>query len=154
MSPHQPNDWLDQVRSVLGEVLRSDATEFELAQPALRLRVRRRPLNEQTSTPSTLAAPEAAESGLFPVVAPLTGLFYAAPSPSARRYVELGEWTEAGSIVGLIEAMKVFNEVTADRSGIVVRLEVTDGTLVHAGEPLIFLDPAGAPPLGPERGRD
>ena len=146
--------WLGHVRAVLSEVLRSDATEFEFAQGPLRLRVRRRlqPPDDPTERATEDSAP--AEDKLVAVAAPLTGVFYACPSPGARNYVEIGEWAEAGTVVGLIEAMKVFNEVTAEQSGTVVRLAVEDGTLVHTGEALLYLDPADTPPLSLENVRE
>ncbi len=155
MQPERSNGWLGHVRAVLGEVLRSDAREFELAQGSLRLRVKRR-IEAIPSAPALPAAP--AESAHNPawltITAPLTGVFYLAPSPGARTYVELGEWVEAGTVVGLIEAMKVFNEVTVEQSGTVARILVEDGTLVHDGEALMLLDPSGTPPEAPERIRD
>src|SRR4051794_19000867 len=137
--------WLAEARAVLREVLRSDVAEFELSGPELRLRVKRR-AEPGTDVPVEPAGQRAEidERHLISVAAPLTGIFYGAPSPGARPYVGVGEWAESGAVVGLIEAMKVFNEVTAERPGRVARILATDGSLVHGGEPLLLLDPDAA----------
>ena len=75
------------------------------------------------------------------VVAPLTGLFYASPSPGAEPYVKPGAQVLVGQVIGLIEAMKLFNEIKSDRAGRVVRVFPEDGALVKAKEPLIEVQP-------------
>ena len=75
------------------------------------------------------------------VAAPFTGVFYRSPAPSAKAYVEQGDWVEADAVIGLVETMKVFNEVTADVSGRVVKFEAEGGQLVHAGEVLVLIEP-------------
>ena len=140
--------WLAEVRLVLGEVLRSDAAEFELEAPGLRLRVRRA---LPAGAPATVAGTDRSEpETLAAVLAPLAGIFYGSPSPGTRPYVAVGDWVKAGSVVGLIEAMKVFNEVTSEQSGRVARVLVQDGSLVQERDALLLIDPADAPP--PSRG--
>ena len=90
------------------------------------------------SAPAKPGRPETAH----PLHAPLTGTFYRAESPEAPPYVELGAHVDEGQKVGLIEAMKVFSDVTADRSGTVVEIVVQNGRLVHHGEVLLYIDPA------------
>jgi len=75
------------------------------------------------------------------VVAPLTGLFYSSPSPGAEPYVKVGGQIVAGQVIGLIEAMKLFNEIKSDRAGRVVRVCPEDGALVKAKDPLIEVEP-------------
>jgi acetyl-CoA carboxylase biotin carboxyl carrier protein len=81
------------------------------------------------------------DDGLFPLLSPMTGLFFRSPSPEARSYVEPGDVVEEGQTVGLIEAMKVFSEIPADTAGRVTRILVENGTLVTQGEPLMLLEP-------------
>jgi acetyl-CoA carboxylase biotin carboxyl carrier protein len=88
----------------------------------------------------TAAAP-APTQALNAVVAPLTGLFYASPSPGAEPYVKPGAQVLAGQVIGLIEAMKLFNEIKSDRAGRVVRVVPDDGALVKAKDPLIEVEP-------------
>jgi len=75
------------------------------------------------------------------VAAPLTGVWYGAPSPGARPYLEVGSEVAIGQVVGLIEAMKLFNEIKSDVSGTVSRLLVESGTLVKRQQPLLEVDP-------------
>ncbi len=86
-------------------------------------------------------APAAAEAPpLNAVLAPLTGLYYGSPSPGAEAYVSVGATVTVGQVIGLIEAMKLFNEIKSDRGGRVTRLCVEDGALVKAKQPLIEVE--------------
>jgi acetyl-CoA carboxylase biotin carboxyl carrier protein len=76
------------------------------------------------------------------VVAPLTGVFYRSPSPGAEPYVREGGQVNAGQVIGLIEAMKLFNEIKSDVTGVVRRIAPDDGDLVKAKQTLIEVDPA------------
>ena len=76
------------------------------------------------------------------VKAPLTGIFYGAPSPGATPYVAVGDHVSVGQIIGLIEAMKLFNEIKSDLAGRVVRICADNGALVKARQPLIEVEPA------------
>ena len=90
------------------------------------------------ATAPTTPAPAAQMNA---IVAPLTGLFYGSPSPGAEPYVKPGAQVLAGQVIGLIEAMKLFNEIKSDRAGRVVRVFPEDGALVKAKEPLIEVEP-------------
>jgi acetyl-CoA carboxylase biotin carboxyl carrier protein len=79
--------------------------------------------------------------GMRFVGAPLTGVWYAAPSPGARPYVAEGDEIHDGQVVGLIEAMKLFNEIKSDVPGTVNRILVEGGTLVKRKQPLLEIDP-------------
>jgi biotin carboxyl carrier protein len=76
------------------------------------------------------------------VIAPLTGVFYGAPSPGAAPYVAVGSEVVVGQVIGLIEAMKLFNEIKSDATGRVIRIHAADGALVRAKEPLIEIEPS------------
>ena len=90
-----------------------------------------------------VAAPASAAATSGPVVnAPLTGIFYAAPSPGAAPLVSVGSIVAVGQPIGLIEAMKLFNEIKSDKAGRVVRIIAQDGLLVKAKTPIIELEPA------------
>ena len=75
------------------------------------------------------------------VLAPLTGIFYATPSPGSPPFVEVGREVVVGQVIGLIEAMKLFNEIKSDTAGRVVRVVAENGTLVKAKHPLIEVEP-------------
>jgi len=128
--------------------------ELEVEFGDLRVRLARpRPAAASPSAPPPAAAPPAtpAGDGLTPfgepapgmrfVSAPLTGMWYAAPSPGARRYVTEGDEVNSGQVVGLIEAMKLFNEIKSDAAGTVTRVLVEGGTLVKRRQPLLEIDP-------------
>jgi acetyl-CoA carboxylase biotin carboxyl carrier protein len=74
-----------------------------------------------------------------PVNSPMNGIYYTSPSPSAPPFVTEGEAVMAGQVVGLIEAMKVFNEIVAPMSGTVEKIVAEHGQLVQPGDPLIFI---------------
>lgn len=74
-----------------------------------------------------------------PVASPMTGIYYSAPSPGAAPFCKLGDTVNAGQVVGLIEAMKVFNEITAPTSGSVTAIKADNGQLVQPGDPLIYI---------------
>jgi len=78
--------------------------------------------------------------GMRFVTAPLTGVWYASPSPGARPYVQEGDEIGAGAVVGLIEAMKLFNEIKSDVAGRVTRILVERGALVKRQQPLVEID--------------
>ena len=75
------------------------------------------------------------------VKAPLTGIFYASPAPGTAPYVQAGGEVAVGQIIGLIEAMKLFNEIKSDLAGRVVRVVPESGALVKAKQPLIEVEP-------------
>ena len=75
------------------------------------------------------------------VKAPLTGIFYASPAPGSAPYVQVGGELAVGQVIGLIEAMKLFNEIKSDLAGRVVRVLPESGALVKAKQPLIEVEP-------------
>ncbi len=87
-------------------------------------------------------APAPAITGHHAVVAPLTGVYYGSPSPGAAPYVKEGGQVSAGQVIGLIEAMKLFNEIKSDVTGTVKRIAVENGALVKARQTLIEVEPA------------
>ena len=74
-----------------------------------------------------------------PVNSPMTGIFYSSPNPSSPPFVKEGDEVIAGQTIGLIEAMKVFNEVPCPTSGRIARLIVDSGQLVNLGDPLLYI---------------
>jgi acetyl-CoA carboxylase biotin carboxyl carrier protein len=99
------------------------------------------PLPTGTKSASAASASAAAPSGSV-VNAPLTGIFYAAPSPGAAPLISVGSIVAVGQPIGLIEAMKLFNEIKSDKAGRVVRIIAQDGLLVKAKTPIIEVEPA------------
>jgi acetyl-CoA carboxylase biotin carboxyl carrier protein len=94
------------------------------------------------SSPAPAAATAAgatAPSGVF-VNAPLTGIFYAAATPGADPMIAVGQTISVGQPIGLIEAMKLFNEIKSDKAGRVVRIVAENGRLVKSKSPIIELE--------------
>jgi acetyl-CoA carboxylase biotin carboxyl carrier protein len=87
--------------------------------------------------PAAGEASRGSETGAHAVVAPLTGIFYAAPTPDAPPFVNVGVEVVVGQVIGLIEAMKLFNEIKSDVAGRVQRVVAESGQLVKARDPLI-----------------
>lgn len=75
------------------------------------------------------------------IVSPMVGTFYSSPSPDADPYVKKGDQVEKGSVVCIVEAMKLFNEIEAEVTGEVVDILVDNGELVEYGQPLMLIRP-------------
>ncbi|HEU5024186.1 MAG TPA: biotin/lipoyl-containing protein [Spirillospora sp.] len=90
------------------------------------------------------AAPQESDAGLLHVVAPTVGVFYRAPEPGAAPFVDVGTVVESGEQVAIVEAMKLFLPVEAERRGRVAAVLVQDGASVEYGEPLLALEPIEA----------
>lgn len=78
------------------------------------------------------------------VAAPMIGTFYVAPAPNEPAFVGIGDQVVEGQTIGIIEAMKIMNEIAADRSGIVAEVIASDGQTVEYGSPLLRIDPISA----------
>ena len=94
-----------------------------------------------SSGAGSAAAPAPAVVSVLAVRAPLTGIFYASPGPGSPPFVAVGREVVVGQVIGLIEAMKLFNEIKSDQAGQVVRVIAEDGALVKAKQPLIEVVP-------------
>jgi len=134
--------WLDEVRRVLEHVRASDATQVEVAADGFRLRLVRRPGRGAVAVEArTVASVDLTADGT-PLAAPLTGVFYRAATPGAPPFVAVGDQVAAGAVVGLIETMKIFNEVLAERGGRIAAILAESGQLVHAGDVLMMIEDA------------
>lgn len=71
---------------------------------------------------------------LVEIKAPLVGTFYQAPGPDEQPYVKVGQQVKKGDVVGIIEAMKLMNEVVAPQDGIILSIDATDGNMVQYGQ--------------------
>ncbi len=90
-----------------------------------------------TSGAAAAATPAAdAEAGLHMVKSPIVGTFYASPSPGASPFVAPGDHVEKGQVIGIIEAMKLMNEIESDVAGEVVKCLVSNGQAIEFGQPL------------------
>ncbi len=156
MSEHGTDAEVEARRAILAAVDRlapgfveSGLQELEVESGELLVRLARpkaavvAPATAPAPVPETTPASPYGEpqAGRRFVTVPLTGVWYAAPSPGARPYVTEGSEIAAGQVIGLIEAMKLFNEIKSDVGGIVTRTLVESGTLVKRQQPVLEIDP-------------
>jgi acetyl-CoA carboxylase biotin carboxyl carrier protein len=160
---------LKEIKAVIDLMTKNGLTEFELEKGDVKLRVKRGPSGEwSTSTiptqaastqmlpqmvvapaaptlaPAPAAAPAAAasaEAGLGQIVSPMVGTFYRSPSPDSPPYIEPGQDVTEETVVCIIEAMKVMNEIKAETSGVIVEVLAQNGKPVDFGKPLFSVRP-------------
>jgi acetyl-CoA carboxylase biotin carboxyl carrier protein len=141
-------DEIERTEALLKLARRYHLQELDWQEEGLRISMRREatplemvgiPVTSGVVRDTTAGTP--ASAGLVELCAPMTGVFYRATSPDAAPYVEVGDFVEEGQTVCLIEAMKVFNEVPAERSGRVVEICASNGQLVEQGAVLFRLKP-------------
>ncbi len=96
------------------------------------------------AAPAAEAVTKPAEdtSNYVEVKSPIIGTFYRKPAPDKPMFVEVGDTVAADSVVCIIEAMKLFNEIESEVSGKIVKILVEDGTPVEFGQPLFLVDPS------------
>ena len=132
---------------------RSELSEFELEEEGFKLRLSRKN-NEVASpiiqaAPITAAAPAAApatgaaseasvaeEAGISVISSPMVGTFYRSPSPDSPVFADVGTKVNADSVVCIIEAMKVMNEINSELKGTITEILVENGDAVEFGQPL------------------
>lgn len=150
--------WLDAVQQLVNVVRRTDVTELEVGNATFSVRIRREPAQvavmsgSQVATDDLLAAEE--DARFHRVVAPFTGVFYRSPTPSAGAYVDPGDWVDVDAVVGLIETMKIFNEIKVDVAGRIAGFPAENGALVHTGDPLALIEPGERATAEPEAAYD
>ena len=88
---------------------------------------------------TTTAANKGSEVSGDLISSPMVGTYYSAPSPSAKPFVTIGQHVNKGDTVGIIEAMKIMNQIETDHSGTVVEILVKDGEAVEFGQALILI---------------
>jgi len=94
------------------------------------------PSNVETTT---IAADKGSEESSNLISSPMVGTYYSSPSPSAKPFITVGQHVSQGDTVGIIEAMKIMNQIEADHSGTVVEILVKDGEAVEFGQALIVI---------------
>jgi acetyl-CoA carboxylase biotin carboxyl carrier protein len=152
---------LDQIQSLLKMLADHDVSEFRYKDEECSMQLRlgpppavisgasmMSPSMHVTSAPSAApvaaATPAAAPSGsdgAHVVESPMVGTFYRSPSPGAPVFVEVGATVTAGQVLCIVEAMKLLNEIEADKSGTVVEILVENGKPVQFGQALFKIRP-------------
>lgn len=97
-----------------------------------------------TAPPTVIAAPapDDNDAGLSKINSPLNGTFYASPSPDSSNFISVGSIVSPGTVLCIVEAMKIFNEIKSELSGKIVRILVKPGEAVKDGQPLFLIEPA------------
>ncbi len=92
-----------------------------------------------TQTQAEQVTDNASAGDAIQIKAPLVGTFYQAPGPDEQPYVKVGQQVKKGDVVGIIEAMKLMNEVVAPQDGIILSIDATDGNMVQYGQVLFTM---------------
>ena len=159
---------LKEIKAVIDLMTKNGLTEFELEKGDVKLRVKRGPSGEWTTTAVPLAAPvggtqplpqiivappvaaaapapaapvAAPAANLNNIVSPMVGTFYRSPSPDSPPYIDAGQEVNEETVVCIIEAMKVMNEIKAEVSGVIVEVLAQNGKPVDFGKPLFSVRP-------------
>ena len=149
---------LKDIKAIIDLMKKNSISEFELERQDFKIRLRRGPNGsapvqyEETSgvpmlTPvagQSLAAtglPPVPGAGELEIKSPMIGTFYRAPSPEAAPYIEIGSEVSPETVVCIIEAMKVMNEIKAEVKGVVTQILVENAKPVEFGQPLFKIRP-------------
>jgi len=151
MDTQKKASWLGRVEELINVLEGSTIGELELTEGETQIIIRRNPGMVMTAA----AVPAGGQVGglvtasaraeqvdqSIPITTPLTGVYYSAASPTTPPFVNIGDAVQIGQVVALVEAMKVFNEVTAEVAGRVVALVATNGEVVQKGSVLLRVKP-------------
>ena len=97
------------------------------------------PASPQPSAPAADEPAKPAEPSGHAVKSPMVGTFYRSPSPTAKAFVEVGQSVKAGDMVCIVEAMKMMNQIEADKSGTIAEILVENGQPVEFDQPMIII---------------
>lgn len=151
---------IDQIRQLVDMMVSNDLMEISVRNGESELNLRRPNLNAHPAaapqgvatviqapgplSPTPAAAPAAptpVESALVEIGSPMVGTFYSASDPNSPPFVQVGSPVSSGTVVCIIEAMKVFNEIKAEVSGTIERILVKNGQAVEYGQPMFLVRP-------------
>ena len=135
---------LRKLKKLIDLVEESGIAEIEVTEGEEKVRITR----TTAAAAPVYAAPAAAAPAAAPAArdlsnaqkSPMVGTFYRAPGPNAAAFVEVGQQVKAGDTLCIIEAMKLMNEIEAEKSGVVKEILVENGTPVEYGEPLFIIE--------------
>lgn len=166
MAKQQPVGFTDtkRVKELIQLMAENELTEIELVEDKAKITLRRAgaaipvaapvayaaaPIAAPAAAPAPAAAAAApaapakdADAGLVPIKSPMVGTFYTSANPDSDAFVQVGSNVTANTVVCIIEAMKVFNEIKAEASGTIAKVLVQNGKPVEYGQPLFLIKPA------------
>jgi acetyl-CoA carboxylase biotin carboxyl carrier protein len=149
---------LKDIKAIIDLMKKNSITEFELEQQDSKLRLKRGlnggspAVQDPDSTPAVslplpvsavipAAAVPVVNTGEIDIKSPMIGTFYRSPSPESASYVEVGSEVNVDTVVSIIEAMKVMNEIKAEVKGVITQILVENGKPVEFGQPLFKVRP-------------
>jgi acetyl-CoA carboxylase biotin carboxyl carrier protein len=153
---------LNLIKKLVKIVDSSSITDLEIEEEGLKIKVAKKIRNSnnivqpQTVAHSETVAPnpkpavesvavekaEELNENLYEIKSPIVGTFYRAPAPDADSYVQVGDSVSVGSVLCIVEAMKLMNEIESDASGKIVKILVENGKPVEYNQPLFLIDPS------------
>jgi acetyl-CoA carboxylase biotin carboxyl carrier protein len=152
---------LKDIKAIIDLMKKNSITEFELEQQDSKIKLKRglnggTPVIQQDDFVSSVpilmppasapvaqsTAPQSAVTGEIEIKSPMIGTFYRAPSPESANYVEVGTEVNSETVVSIIEAMKVMNEIKAEVKGVITQVLVESGKPVEFGQPLFKVRPS------------
>ena len=156
---NDPSFNMDEIRELADLVAEYGLTDFEFENENIRVRLSKASMSFTQSAPQQVHAPAAtagaptahkptesaptpavdADEGLFKITSPIVGTFYRSPGPDKEPYVKEGSTVTPESVVCIVEAMKLMNEIQAETSGEVVKVYVENGQPVEYGQPLFAI---------------
>lgn len=151
---------LNLIKKLIRVVENSEITEFSFSQADMKIKISKNSNNgaqnlvhsvpqvvQQPAAASTEVKPSdskqietAAPSNLHEIKSPIVGTFYRAPAPDADPYVQVGDSISPGSVMCIVEAMKLMNEIESDVSGKIVKILVENATPVEYNQPLFLVE--------------
>jgi len=152
---------MSEIRELIKLVDQTSITELEIENEGARIAIRKQGKadpavsgpspNAHASVPAAIRPPEASAdgtpappagknmAGYHQIVSPMVGTFYVAPSPTSPPYVKVGDRVKPDTVVCIVEAMKLMNEIEAEVSGEIVEVLAENGQLVEFGQPLFLV---------------
>jgi len=151
---------LKEIKAIIDLMKKNSLSEFELEQSDFKIKLKRAgypgddgespafaprpvalPVSVVPTAPGAAAAPPAASTPENEIRSPMIGTFYRSPAPDAASYVEVGVEVGPDTVVGIIEAMKVMNEIKAETRGIITSIVAENAKPVEFGQPLFRIRP-------------
>jgi acetyl-CoA carboxylase biotin carboxyl carrier protein len=151
---------LKEIKKIVEMMTENDLAEFLLEEEAFTLQLKRGTagVTQIVSTPQMVSAPVAAPAqaaapvamapaaneneGLIEIKSPMVGTFYRSPSPDSDSFVQIGQEVTSDTVVCIIEAMKVMNEIQAEVKGKIKKILLDNATPVQFGQALFLVEPA------------
>lgn len=137
-----PDSLIGTVRELISMMGKGGISELDLSTGDMTIRLRGQSPSASPAAAGYLPAGGVESSEDEPgyvVTSPMIGTYYSAPSPGDAPFVHIGDDVEVGQVVGIVEAMKIMNEIISDRAGVVLDVMVENAQPVEYGSPLIRL---------------